>query len=272
MLIYNVISELTVAQLLLPILFGMGTLAIGIYIWKPRAITRVITWSGIIAIVVSLLSLVIVQGGYSGTPFRERFGWPIQFYYVTRNLESGGSPLPSDFQFIFSKFLLNSVFWFFIPSILWLSQSVKKPTAITRIYTLGNVLFFIFIPMYFSYSNARLHESTRVINQATRINSVTTTDNGYLQRAQRTIESAYPEFINFKTQKSFAGTDITSETDGTDSYIAYIVNGSGVPIIKASCFRVDRMQNVYKVGDFPDPLDSFIGYRSINPKNCRGLH
>jgi len=85
------------------------------------------------------------------------------------------------------------------------------------------------------------------------------------------IETAYPEFKDFEKQKSFAGKSVKSEVDEGDYYFAYIVHGSGLPIAEATCFRVDRVGRVFEIGMFPDPVDSYAGYRDINPRNCRGI-
>jgi hypothetical protein len=85
------------------------------------------------------------------------------------------------------------------------------------------------------------------------------------------IESEYPKFKDFENQKSFAGQSVKSEVDDSDYYFAYIVLGSGLPIAEATCFRVDRAGRVFEVGIFPDPLDSYAGYRDVNPRNCRGI-
>ena len=85
------------------------------------------------------------------------------------------------------------------------------------------------------------------------------------------IEKAYPEFKDFENQKSFAGQSVKVEVDDGDYYFAYMVLGSGLPIAQATCFRVDRLGRVFEVGLFPDPVDSYAGYRDINPRNCRGI-
>jgi len=85
------------------------------------------------------------------------------------------------------------------------------------------------------------------------------------------IEKAYPQFKDFENQKSFAGQSVKVEVDDGDYYFAYMVLGSGLPIAQATCFRVDRLGRVFEVGLFPDPLDSYAGYRDVNPRNCRGI-
>ena len=85
------------------------------------------------------------------------------------------------------------------------------------------------------------------------------------------IETAYPQFKDFENQKSFAGQSVKSEVDDGDYYFAYMVLGSGLPIAQATCFRVDRVGRVFETGVFPDPVDSYAGYRDVNPRNCRGI-
>ena len=87
----------------------------------------------------------------------------------------------------------------------------------------------------------------------------------------KAIESEYPEFTDFENQESFAGHTLKLQPEQSDLYVAYIVHGSGLPIAEATCFRVDRMMRVYKVGEFPDPLDSMAGYDDIDAKNCSGI-
>ncbi|MDD5040655.1 MAG: DUF6512 family protein [Patescibacteria group bacterium] len=88
------------------------------------------------------------------------------------------------------------------------------------------------------------------------------------QRKQ--IEIEYPEFRNFENQESFAGKSVKEVKDGNDLYVAYMVLGSGLPIAEATCFRVDWMRRVYKIGEFPIGVDSYAGYRDIDPKTCNG--
>ena len=85
------------------------------------------------------------------------------------------------------------------------------------------------------------------------------------------IEAAYPAFKDWESQKSFAGKSVKIEVDEGDYYFAYIVLGSGLPIAEATCFRVDRVGRVFEIGVFPDPVDSYAGYRDINTRNCRGI-
>lgn len=92
-----------------------------------------------------------------------------------------------------------------------------------------------------------------------------------LTSKKEAIVTAYPEFKNFETSDSFAGVSVKTVEKGNDHYFAYITHGSGLPIAEATCFRVDRMMRVYNVGEFPDYLDSYAGYRDVNPVDCSGV-
>ena len=81
------------------------------------------------------------------------------------------------------------------------------------------------------------------------------------------IESQYPEFKNLDC---FASCSFKYDKDGDDYYFAYIVHGSGVPIVKATCFKVDKDSVVTKVGEFSNPADSYIRYQDINTRTCVG--
>jgi hypothetical protein len=85
------------------------------------------------------------------------------------------------------------------------------------------------------------------------------------------IEGEYPGLRDFENQQSFAGQSVKAQVDEGDYYFSYLVHGSGVPITEATCFRVDRVGRVFQIGLFPDPVDSYAGYRDVNPRNCRGI-
>jgi hypothetical protein len=88
----------------------------------------------------------------------------------------------------------------------------------------------------------------------------------------KVIESTFPE-MEPETfgLNCFAGCSYRYDKDGSDYYYAYIVQGSGVPIAKATCFKFDKDSVVTKVGEFPKPGESNDGSPDINPKNCSGI-
>jgi hypothetical protein len=89
--------------------------------------------------------------------------------------------------------------------------------------------------------------------------------------SRNAIEAKYPDFIGFENQESFAGKSVEIEKSGDDYYFIFMVHGSGLPIVNATCFRVDSEGKVFQTGTFPDSLDSYAGYGKINPVTCRGI-
>ena len=92
-----------------------------------------------------------------------------------------------------------------------------------------------------------------------------------VDRARERIESVYVEFHDFEHQRSFAGHEVATRTDGRDVYVAYKVLGSGLPVVKATCFCVDEQGGVRMVGRYPGPDRGALVDRDVDPRTCRGL-
>ncbi len=92
-----------------------------------------------------------------------------------------------------------------------------------------------------------------------------------LAEKRAAIEAEYPELKDFETQESFAGQSVKHEAERDEDYFAYIVHGSGLPFVEATCFQVGSDLKPVKVGEFPDPVDSFMGYEELDPKTCEGI-
>lgn len=92
-----------------------------------------------------------------------------------------------------------------------------------------------------------------------------------VDRARERIESVYHEFHDFEHQRSFAGHDVATRTDGRDVYVAYKVLGSGLPVVKATCFCVNQQDGVRMVGRYPGPDRGALVDRDVDPRTCRGL-
>ena len=93
---------------------------------------------------------------------------------------------------------------------------------------------------------------------------------------RRAIAEAYSEFSeDYEIQPCFAGCSVKVIEDARSYYYAFITHGSGLPIAKATCFRVDggptTTFKVTKVGEFPDMTDSYMGYKDVDPKTCKGI-
>jgi hypothetical protein len=134
---------------------------------------------------------------------------------------------------------------------------------VRKLIAAGIVLFTIILCVlaYFVFTSKRAGKPVRVISKADN------SDSHY----RVILETAYPEFKDFENQNSFAGQKVKFVRRGPDRYYAYMVLGSGLPIIRATCFRVDKAGNVFKAGTFPDPADAYLGYSDIDPCNCRGI-
>lgn len=86
------------------------------------------------------------------------------------------------------------------------------------------------------------------------------------------IEAAYPEFLDFENQESFAGQSVESLKENGDYFFAYIVHGSGVYAIQATCFKVDTTNQVTLMGTYPEAGGpSTTETTALNPKTCTGI-
>ncbi|MFH1367205.1 MAG: hypothetical protein ABIH38_04455 [Patescibacteria group bacterium] len=151
------------------------------------------------------------------------------------------------------------------PRLRWVRKSWWLIIISLLIISVGSLVFIIVKNC--GQTNNSINANVSLENN----NAPTSIENDVISRKRSQIESAYPEFKDFENQKSFAGQSVNFLIEGDDHYFAYLVLGSGVPVVKATCFRVDHLMRVYKIGEFPDPLDSYAGYRDVNPKNCAGI-
>lgn len=276
MIFYNQITELIFTQFLIIALFEVIAVTIAFFVFKRKITAKIIFSAVIIAVLLSLLSIIIVRGNYGGMAYHERFGWPFQFHSVSRNIEIGTNvPIPYSFHFDFLKFITNIVFWGFVPLVVLLEFFSKEKNKKYKIFVTSSLVLFILLTTFFSYSNSK----TEIELNIEKVKEPTATlpildksgNDDILSRKKMAIESEYLELKNFEDQKSFAGQSIKIVNNGNDHYFAYIVHGSGLPIVQATCFRVDRMFRVFKVGEFPDQADSYIGYRDVDTKTCTGI-
>ena len=98
------------------------------------------------------------------------------------------------------------------------------------------------------------------------------TNSAEISHRRSIIESLYPKFKDFESQASFAGTRVKAVIDGNDYYFAYITLGSGVPVVAATCFKVDSEYKLYYIGDLTD--SSIAGdenYNDVDPVECEGV-
>lgn len=247
-------------------------IVVNVFVFKKKLTGKILLSSIAIALMLSLISIIIARGDYSGTTYREKFGWPLQYYTVFRNIEIGTSiAVPYNFQFNLYRFAMNVIYWWFVPLIALIVNFSGAKDGKYKIFTAGSLLFFVLLTASFSYSNFKKEKSLIIKDGSTLTAPTSNGDGNIISKDKNAIESAYPEFKSFEDQKSFAGQKIKSTEDEFDRYYAYMVLGSGVPIAAATCFRADHLGRIFKIGIFPDPLDSYAGYRDIDPRNCRGI-
>lgn len=137
---------------------------------------------------------------------------------------------------------------------------MKKP-LITII-----ILAVVLIGGYVAYDQLSEQKTT------TESNVIINTDTGNTEESLRAIiETRYTEFKDYENQESFAGHAVNVAFDGDDFYAAYLELGSGMPIVMASCFRVDSQKNVYSLGIYPNPSDSIATYEDFDPTTCSDI-
>jgi hypothetical protein len=154
MLIYNRIAEIIADQFVIIAVYEIITIGIVTFVFKKRLTIRIYFLTILLAIILSIISMVIARGNYSGTAYHERFGWPIQYYLVSRNIEVGTNiAVPYSFNFIFSKFLANTFIWLYLPVNIYTIYLNKKRTRAFIIYMSFAVIIFIGLVAGFSLFN-----------------------------------------------------------------------------------------------------------------------
>lgn len=270
MLLYNKVTELVYDQFLLLFLFEIVVLLFAILLFKKKLNFKTILFSSIIAIVISLLSMMIVNGFYGGMAYHERSGWPFPFQWTSRSIDDISTPWGLRFEPW--KFLANTIYWGLLPLTILLEIYSKKRSKIYQLFIVTTLAIYIILTILFSWYNNRKSleiASNQISETTTEENTITDID--LAKRKQETLEKEFPEFKGFEEASSFAGVSVKIQEEGSDHYYAYILHGSGIPILKATCFRVDRMFRVFKIGEFPDMLDSYIGYLDIDARTCGGI-
>lgn len=97
-------------------------------------------------------------------------------------------------------------------------------------------------------------------------------DNQQISAAHRqAMEASYPEIKSFFRQPGMAGQSVKTLPEGESVYYAFITFGSGLPIAKATCLRVDQSNQVTKIADFPSSQQNSAELTDVDPKTCRGF-
>jgi len=151
MLIYNLIAEITADQFVIIAVYEIIAISILTFVFKKKLTLKIYLFTILIALVLSVLSLIFARGSYGGTAYHERFGWPVQYYIISRNIEPGtNAAVPYSFNFIFTKFFANTFLWLYLPIVIYTIYLNKKITKMFKIYI--SITMFAFIGMVSGFS------------------------------------------------------------------------------------------------------------------------
>lgn len=154
MFIYNLIAEITADQFIIIALYEIIAISIVSFVFKKKLALRIYFFTILLALILSIISVIIARGNYGGTAYHERFGWPIQYYFVSRNIEIGTNiAVPYSFNFIFSKFFANTFLWLYLPVVIYTIYLNKKRTRAFILCTNFALILFIGLIAGFSLFN-----------------------------------------------------------------------------------------------------------------------
>jgi hypothetical protein len=80
MFIYNLLTTLPYTDALPLLLLEIVVSMFVYFIFRPKLTKKSIAIGLLISLVLSLISLIVVRGMFSGMTYWERFGWPVWFY------------------------------------------------------------------------------------------------------------------------------------------------------------------------------------------------
>ncbi len=80
------------------------------------------------------------------------------------------------------------------------------------------------------------------------------------------VKAKYTELEVYPNDK-LPPTSIKSEKDSDGWYLAFIQEGSGVPIISAKCFFVQNSKEIKEVGNYQNTSSKLVS--QISPKTCK---
>lgn len=162
MLLYNQLTELFFTQFLLLAGYEAAAFAVCIFVLKKKLSWKIICSSAVLTLGLSLLSLVIAQGDYSGTTYREQFGWPFWYYTVIRGADSQlSSAIPSLFHFDTLRFIGNAIVWGFLPMMILLAVANRQNKKFV-LFAACTLVLFLLLTASLSYTNHRREQQTRI--------------------------------------------------------------------------------------------------------------
>ncbi len=149
-------------------------------------------------------------------------------------------------------------------------QAAKKLTGIEVISEKGTLIHVgpvkhsgkNYLIVYTSGNNGAEPESLRILDQM--LNSFKFIDSLTEAESITLVKKQYPEFNSYPSD-NLPPTSIKSERANDGWYLAFIQNGSGIPIIEAKCFFVNADKQISLVGEFKNKEFEM----DISPQTCR---
>ncbi len=269
MFIYNILPqgfEITVTQGIIVCIILFSSSLLGRILLKNTPGKKIVLISLAIGLLLSLLSISFGNGIESG--FGSIMGWPMYFIRNFQGIDYTDLSFVIDpknhWNFLIERFLLNSYLYIFpILNISWFF-SIRKTVKSLKIHVLPLLTLFALLVLSVFCLNNVLEKSTS--NFSSVILKEDDTEQKLEPRARYLVETEYPEFKDFEKQESFAGKMVFSKIVGSSIYFAFIVEGSGVPIADATCFKVENLTTVSKIGKLKRPLPGNDGM--IDPETC----
>lgn len=269
MFIYNVLPssfEITALQGIIVSILLVTSFVLALVLTNKKPGKKIIVASVAIGTLLSILSLSIGNGIESG--FASKMGWPMYFLRNVQGVDLTDLSFVIDsknhWYFLIERFILNSLI-FILPilNISWFF-SLRKTVKSLKIHVLPLLtLFAILVLSVFCLNNVLEKNTSNFSNVNLKEDD---TEQKLEPRARYLIETKYPEFKDFEKQESFAGKMVFSKIVGSSIYFAFIIEGSGVPIADATCFKVENLTTVSKIGKLKRPLPGNDGM--IDPETC----
>lgn len=269
MFIYNILPqsfEITAMQGIIVCIILFTSSLLGKLLVRNSPGKKIILTSLAIGFLLSILSISIGNGTESG--FGSKMGWPIYFFRNFQGIDYTDLSIVIDpknhWNFLIENFLLNSYLFIFpILNISWFF-SLRKTIKSLKIHVLPLLTLFALLVLSVFCLNNVLERST--LNYSSIILKEDDSEQKLEPRARYLVETKYPEFKDFEKQESFAGKMVFSKIVGSSIYFAYVVEGSGVPIADATCFKVEDLTTVSEIGKLKRPLPGNDGM--IDPVTC----
>ncbi len=81
------------------------------------------------------------------------------------------------------------------------------------------------------------------------------------------VKNAFPEFADYNLAKDGGAKTISTQQSKDDWYVAFQIEGSGLPIVHADCFLVDANGAVSQTGTY-SPVGPEVFRSTFSPRTC----